>query len=847
MGGSAFVFGCTACSFIFLALCVVFVALGAADEFGGVEIALTVVFGLFGSCCCCAVFGMRSYFSKTGVKRSVCRSGPLAGIKVLDLSVVIAGPWSTALLGELGAEVIRVESHTLIDSARALGHSPAKGMAGCLASTGRGKQSIVLNLKKPEAIEAVKRIVAKVDVLIQNYRPGAAERMGIGYEDMIKINPKLIYISSSGFGATGPSSMQRIYDPVIQSRAGVGEIQKKADGSLHLVSSAFCDKTSALVSFQAITAGLLARKNGVGGQHIQAAMLDNALYYLWPDLYMNYTFRKPEKDDKRSPDGGAKDADMKEFDEIEISKFIDKIPGMDKADKDREQIRKVDELVKDEAFTSKYFISNPPKHLICGAHHMPPFPVKFTANKLEPRQVCPFLGENTVKILHDLEYSDKEIEEMIKSGAAVSTKSLLMFAHSKAPKAGLDKKAKAFGYVEDFQKMSENTFKPVRFLAEKQPGDSERMQTPLGGVNVLEFCNLAAGPLTSLILADQGANVTKVELENKLDPSRTIGPQATDNMGALYCNLNRNKESVIVNEQDCASQIADLLTSADVVIVDKDMESTFGLSLGTVRARNPKATYVVIDKAGGEYKVQANSGLAGDQLDSDEKCQWIEGLHVEKATSFYIAGSITAALYRGDPEFLEIDMMRIGVHFALPDIFWGNVWEAPNELAEFPNLDRIFKIKQLADCSVFTGALSDREWEGVLKVWGHGKGEGKERIESGKWSDPMGRLVDVDLMWGWINDLLGEPTFEKFAADAKEADILCSKVLTQDQVIADEQVNHNKILQTMDFPKIGEHRFPRYPVKFEKTPCVTEYTAAPMPGEVKVVAETREDRSASAV
>jgi len=288
---------------------------------------------------------------------------------------------------------------------------------------------------------------------------------------------------------------------------------------------------------------------------------------------------------------------------------------------------------------------------------------------------------------------------------------------------------------------------------------------------------------------------------------------------------------------NAVSEIADFLAEADVVIVDADMASAFGLSLGMVRAKNPNATYVVIDKSGGEYNVQASTGLAGDQVDSDGKPIWIEGLHVEKATAFYAASAISAALYRGLPEHLEIDMMRVGVHFGLPDIWWGNVWYEPKELAEFPNLDRIFKIKELKDCSVFTGALSDKEWNGVLKVFGHGTGAGKERIESGKWNDPMSRLSDVDDMWIWMNDLIGLPPYEEFEKNAKAADILCAKVYSKNEVVLDEQVKHSKILQTVEHPKFGEYRFPRNPVKFEKTPCTTEYTPARLPGEVDIAVD----------
>ena len=138
-------------------------------------------------------------------------------MKVMDFSVVIAGPMACSIMSELGAEVIKVESMQQPDSARGLGKAPAPGMAGMLLGTARGKQSILLNLKSPRGIEVALAMVKQVDVLIQNFRPGATERMGLSYEQCCKVNPDIIYLSSSGFGQTGPYAGFRVYDPVVQA------------------------------------------------------------------------------------------------------------------------------------------------------------------------------------------------------------------------------------------------------------------------------------------------------------------------------------------------------------------------------------------------------------------------------------------------------------------------------------------------------------------------------------------------------------------------------------------------------------------------------------------------------
>ena len=135
------------------------------------------------------------------------------------------------------------------DSARALGNAPARGMAGAFATMGRGKQSIVLNLKSEAGKQAFFQLVRKADVVVQNFRPGTVERMGIGREDCQKVNPSILYVSSSGFGPTGPLAQSSVYDPVIQAASGVAYFQ--GGGSKpSLVSQAIFDKTTALVSAQ---------------------------------------------------------------------------------------------------------------------------------------------------------------------------------------------------------------------------------------------------------------------------------------------------------------------------------------------------------------------------------------------------------------------------------------------------------------------------------------------------------------------------------------------------------------------------------------------------------------------
>ncbi len=214
--------------------------------------------------------------------------GPLEGVKVVDLSVMISGPLAGMMLADQGADVVKVESPGLGDIMRFLGTSKG-GMTGIFANNNRGKRSIVVDLKKPEGVDVVRALVADADVVIQNFRPGAMERLGLGYDDVVAINENVIYLSISGFGPDGPHSHRRVYDNVIQAASGLASVQTDpTTGTPALFRTLICDKVTSYTAAQAITAALYARATGKAkGQHIVLAMLDAAVAFMWPDSAMD--------------------------------------------------------------------------------------------------------------------------------------------------------------------------------------------------------------------------------------------------------------------------------------------------------------------------------------------------------------------------------------------------------------------------------------------------------------------------------------------------------------------------------------------------------------------------------
>ena len=225
--------------------------------------------------------------------------GPLSGFRIVDLSSVISGPVATVLLADQGADVIKVEAPAG-DIVRRMGRGH-DSLSPAFVTANRGKRSVCINLKEARGVEIVKRLIADADVFIQNFRPGAIEKMGLGYDVLTAINPALLYVSVSGFGEKGPYSHKRVYDPVIQALTGLPDTQAdSADARPKMVRTIIPDKVSALTTAQAITAGLLERERGDGkGQHIRVAMVDATISFLWPEALGGLTMVGQEQHVRR--------------------------------------------------------------------------------------------------------------------------------------------------------------------------------------------------------------------------------------------------------------------------------------------------------------------------------------------------------------------------------------------------------------------------------------------------------------------------------------------------------------------------------------------------------------------
>ncbi len=203
---------------------------------------------------------------------------PMQGLRVLDFTRVLAGPLATALLADLGAEVIKVEPPQG-DDYRGIGPM-RNGESALFTVMNRGKKSLVLDLKQAAAVALVLELAAQVDVVVENFRPGVAERLGIGYAAMSRCNPKLVYVSVSGFGQTGPLANRPAYDVIIQAMSGLMEATGDPQGPPTMVGEAVSDVVAGLFASWAILAALHQTGRTGQGQHVDVAMFDTTLSFL---------------------------------------------------------------------------------------------------------------------------------------------------------------------------------------------------------------------------------------------------------------------------------------------------------------------------------------------------------------------------------------------------------------------------------------------------------------------------------------------------------------------------------------------------------------------------------------
>jgi len=395
-------------------------------------------------------------------------TGPLDGIRIIDLTAVISGPLATMMLADQGAEVIKVENPAGGDFTRSAANRQG-GVSASFLNNNRNKKSVALNLKEPHGREALLKLVATADVLIQNFRPGVIEKMGLGEDELRKVAPDLIMVSISGFGDTGPYAQRPVYDPLIQALSGLATVQAGADERRpQLVRTILPDKITGVTAAQAITAALFARERTGESQHVRLSMLDATVAFLWSSDMGSQTFvhgELPQQEAASFQDliyetttGYIAIAVQNDREWQAIIRALDRPewaedPRFLTAELRQQNIDARLDLIQSviQTDSAEHWLARLEAHQVpCApvltrtemlahpqvqandllSHHDHPqagtvrqtrAPARFSGYPEQPGQSAPGLGQNTSELLAECGYSGQDIQQMIDSGVAGGT------------------------------------------------------------------------------------------------------------------------------------------------------------------------------------------------------------------------------------------------------------------------------------------------------------------------------------------------------------------------------------------------------------------------------------------
>ena len=208
-------------------------------------------------------------------------TGPLCGVRIIDLTNIYSGPICVSVLGDQGADVIKVEAPG--GDPMRQGIPRRNGVTASFAVMNRNKRSIVIDLQKPAGRSLLLDLVRGADAIVENYRPGVMARLGLAYETLVAINPRIVVASINGVGPDGPYANRRVYDAVIQAVTGLADLQSVDTGAPTMINTLVADKVTAMTAAQAITAALFAASRTGVGQQVAISMIDASLFFLWPD------------------------------------------------------------------------------------------------------------------------------------------------------------------------------------------------------------------------------------------------------------------------------------------------------------------------------------------------------------------------------------------------------------------------------------------------------------------------------------------------------------------------------------------------------------------------------------
>ncbi|NQV59572.1 MAG: CoA transferase [Alphaproteobacteria bacterium] len=394
-------------------------------------------------------------------------AGPLDGVRILDVTTVGYGPYAGQILGDYGADVVKVESQEG-DITRGIFPFRNEGMGHFFLMANRNKRSIVLDLKTARGREAFLKLVETMDVVICSIRPAAMDRLGLGYDDCRKVNPKIIYVALVGFGQSGPYALRPAYDDVIQGVSGMADMQGGREGPPKFINASICDKICSQVAAHSTLAALFSRERSGKGQLVEVPMFESMVGFNLVEHHSGQTFdpplgpagyeramveyrrpyatvdgyvcalpyntkqwraffsvmnRKDMLDDPRVVDPKTRSEKIGELYELVAQlvkdwKTADLLVALKEADIPHGEATRLDDLADDPHLQAVGFFQTF-DHPSEGGIKLTAPPMKFSETPPDIRRLPASLGEHSVEVLIEAGYSEAQISELLNEGVCV--------------------------------------------------------------------------------------------------------------------------------------------------------------------------------------------------------------------------------------------------------------------------------------------------------------------------------------------------------------------------------------------------------------------------------------------
>jgi crotonobetainyl-CoA:carnitine CoA-transferase CaiB-like acyl-CoA transferase len=756
--------------------------------------------------------------------------GPLSGIRVLDFSEGAQGPYAAALLADMGAEIIKVERPGRGDLMR---ESPPfkNGVSLCCLTINRGKKAIILDLKNPEDIGKALSIAQHCDVALENWRPGVADRLGIGYDAIAAANPRIVYAASSGFGRSGPYRRKPCMDPIAQAISGLTSISGAPGGEGEKLRFVLADFFSAMITCEAMLAGLYAREATGKGQRVDSSQLE-AVMYLQIQRLTEFLLTGV----KPVPMGSACPEIVPSRAFATADGFIAVEAPTDAAWTALCGALNEPQLARDRRFAdnSDRIANRAALDALLDAKFRTATIAHWVA-KLEPAGVpCARVFRTLVDALDDgflLEAGFVKKLTHPKAGWVLLPE--VPWRFSRTP-AHTDRLAPEHGeHTEEV--LQSCTAKPVThaaFSGEVRPGG------PLAGIKVLDLTQGDAGPLATMHLADLGAEVIKVE-PSEGDWMRALGVSSFAGISASFAGLNRNKHNVVVDFNDAAAraQVDKLAADADIIVhnFSTAVAQSLGITYSRYSVMNPRVIFCTITAFGSdtplrnrpasELILQALTGTMG-YVGSADQPPYRVGMNVAAAAAGVAAAQaiLAALIWRSrNGEGQAIEVSEIVALLSLMNNYIASQSD-PDEPISFARShlwppDTGFKTK---DGRVDFVIRVEENWAEFCRRIGATHVLGDPRFES--WWKRADNLAELRRA---LAASMRQMTTVEVLRILDELDALCAPMHDYETLVADPQVREDQMLlevQTREgpFPTIG------VPWNFSVTPAAVRLAPPPL-------------------